>query len=283
MAVRVVTDSACDLPQHLVDELNIGIVPLTIRIGSDEFVDRRDLTPAEFWARCAKSPALPETAAPSAGAFEEVFRAAAADGCEGVVSINLSGGLSATLQAAQIAATAVADVIPVRTVDSRSVSIALGLMVLGAARRAQAGKSVEDIAGAAEDEASRTKLFATLDTLDNLKKGGRIGGAQAFFGTMLSIKPIIELRDGVVEAESRQRTRSKSLRYLVDKVKEHGRVENLAVIQAECPDLEEFLDLLSALYPRDEIVVGDVGAVIGAHSGIRAMGVSFQVPAPAGA
>lgn len=283
MAVRVVTDSACDLPQHLVDELNIGIVPLTIRIGSEEFVDRRDLTPAEFWVRCAKSPALPETAAPSAGAFEEAYRAAAADGCEGVVSINLSGGLSATLQAAQLAATAVADVIPVRTVDSRSVSIALGLMVLGAARRAQAGKSLEDIAGAAEDEASRTKLFATLDTLDNLKKGGRIGGAQAFFGTMLSIKPIIELRDGVVEAESRQRTRSKSLRYLVDKVKEQGRVENLAVIQAECPDLDEFLDLLSVLHPRDEIVVGDVGAVIGAHSGIRAMGVSFQVPAAAGA
>jgi DegV family protein with EDD domain len=274
-----VTDSACDLPQPLVDELDIGVVPLTIRIGSEEFVDGRDLTPSEFWARCAKSPAIPETAAPSAGAFEEAFRAAAAAGHDAVVSINLSGGLSATLQAAQIAAESVADSIAVRVVDSRNVSIALGLIALGAARRAQAGKSLEDIAGGAEDEASRTKLFATFDTLDNLKKGGRIGGAQAFFGTMLSIKPVIELRNGVVEAESRQRTRSKSLRYLADKVRDHGKVEHLAVIHAECPDLEEFLDLLAPLYPRDQIVVGDVGAVIGAHAGLRAMGVSFQVPA----
>lgn len=277
MPVKVVTDSACDLPQALVDELDIGIVPLTVRIGGNEFVDRRDLTPAEFWEHCAKSPALPETAAPAPGAFEEVFRGAAAGGYDGVVSINLSGGLSATLQSAQMAAAATAEVIPVRTIDSRSLSIALGLMVLGAARRAREGQRLTDIAAAAEDEASRTKLFATLDTLDNLKRGGRIGGAAAFFGTMLSIKPIIELRDGVVEAESRQRTRSKSLRYLVDKVRDHGEVKNLAVIHAECPDLDEFLDLLSPLYPREQIVVGDVGAVIGAHSGVRAMGVSFQV------
>jgi len=279
VSVKVITDSACDLPQALVDELNIGIVPLTIRIGATEYVDRVDLSPAEFWALCAKSPALPETAAPAPGAFEEAFRNAASEGHDGVVCINLSGGLSATLQAAQIAMAAVADTIEARVVDSRNVSIALGLMVLSAARAAQAGKSTEDVAGQAQDEAARTKLFATFDTLDNLKKGGRIGGAQAFFGTMLSIKPIIELRDGVVEAESRQRTRSKSLRYLADKVREHGHVENLAVIHAECPDLDEFLDLLAPLYPRADIVIGDVGAVIGAHAGPRAMGVSFQLPA----
>ncbi|HWW53744.1 MAG TPA: DegV family protein, partial [Acidimicrobiales bacterium] len=200
-------------------------------------------------------------------------------GHEGVVCINLSGALSATVQAARLAAEEVAATIPVSVVDSRNVSIAIGLMVADGARLAQAGKSREDIALAAEDEASRTRLFATFDTLDNLKKGGRIGGAGAFIGTMLSIKPVIELRDGAVEAESRQRTRSKSLRYLVDKVKAQGQVENLAVIQAECPDLEEFLDQLGELYPRDEIVVADVGAVIGTHAGQGAMGVSFQVPA----
>jgi DegV family protein with EDD domain len=274
-----VTDSSCDLPPNLVDELDIEIVPLTIRIGTEEFVDRRDLTPKEFWARCAQSPALPETSAPSPGAFEEAFRAAATGGHEGAVCINLSGGLSATLQAAQLAAETVADVIPVRVVDSRHVSMSLGLMVLSAARLAQAGKGLEDVASSAQDEASRTKLFATFDTLDNLRKGGRIGGAQAFFGTMLSIKPIIELRDGVVEAESRQRTRSKSLKYLAEKVAEHGQVENLAVLQAECPDLDQLLDLLAPLYPREDIVVTDVGAVIGAHAGPRAIGVSFQIPA----
>jgi DegV family protein with EDD domain len=279
VTVKVVTDSACDLPQATVDEFDIGVVPLTIRFGDEEFVDRRDLTPPQFWARCKSSPTLPETAAPSPGAFETEFRAAAAAGHDSVVCINLSGGLSATIQAAQMAAGAVAEVIPVTVVDSRNVSIALGLMARDAARLAQAGKSRDDVALAAEGEVKRTRLFATFDTLENLKKGGRIGGAGAFIGTMLSIKPIIELRDGAVEAESKQRTRSKSLRYLADKVKAQGRVENLAVIQAECPDLDEFLDLLAPLYPRDEIVVADVGAVIGTHAGQGAMGVIFQVPA----
>ena len=279
MTVKVVTDSACDLPQQMVDDLAIGVVPLTIRFGAEEFVDRIDLTPPQFWARCKSSPTLPETAAPSPGAFESEFRAAAAAGHDSVVCVNLSGGLSATIQAAQIAAGEVAETIPVTVVDSRNVSIALGLMVVDAARLARGGKSRDDVALAAEDEAKRTRLFATFDTLDNLKKGGRIGGAGAFIGTMLSIKPIIELRDGAVEAESRQRTRSKSLRYLADKVRAQGKVDNLAIIQAECPDLDEFLDLLAPLYPREEIVVADVGAVIGAHAGPGAMGVSFLVPA----
>jgi DegV family protein with EDD domain len=279
MPVKVITDSACDLPQHLVDELDIAIVPLTVSFGSQEFVDRVDLTPAEFWARCSASPELPKTAAPAPAQFEQAFRDAAAAGYDAAVSINLSGGLSATLEAAQLAAQAVADVLPVRVIDSRQVSIALGLLVLEAARHAKAGKGVDDVAGAAEDGAKRTRLFATVDTLDNLRKGGRIGGAAALLGTMLSIKPVIELRDGIVEAESKQRTRSKSLRYLAERVAQHGRVENLAIIQAECPDLKEFLDLLAPLYPREEIVIGDVGAVIGAHAGPRAMGVSFQIPA----
>ena len=279
MTVKVVTDSSCDLPQAMADEFGVGIVPLSIRFGDEEFIDRRDLTPPQFWARCKTSPSLPETAAPSPGAFEAEFRAAAEAGHDGVVCINLSGRLSGTVQAAQLAAEQVADTIPVSVVDSRNVSIAIGLMVVDGARMALAGKSREDIALAAEDEANRTRLFATFDTLDNLKKGGRIGGAGAFIGTMLSIKPVIELREGAVEAESRQRTRSKSLRYLADKVRAQGQVENLAVIQAECPDLEEFLDQLAELYPRGEIVVADVGAVIGAHAGPGAMGVSFQVPA----
>ncbi|HEY2429626.1 MAG TPA: DegV family protein [Acidimicrobiales bacterium] len=280
MTVKVVTDSACDLPQELADELGIAIVPLTIRFGAEEFVDRRDLTSSQFWERCAASPTLPETAAPAPGAFEAAFRDAAAAGHEGVVAVLLSAGVSATMQSAQIAAEAVADVIPVRVVDSQQVSGALGLMALNAARLAGAGKGIDDIAGAAEDEAGRTKLYATFDTLDNLRKGGRIGRAQAVFGTVLSMKPVIEIVDGVVEAESRQRTRGKSLRHLADKVREAGKVEHLVLLHADAPDWETELDLLAELVPRDEIIVTKVGAVIGTHSGPRAMGVAFQIPAP---
>ncbi|MEY2475547.1 MAG: fatty acid kinase fatty acid binding subunit [Actinomycetota bacterium] len=276
--IRVVTDSACDLPQALADQHGIEIVPLTIRFGDTELVDRRDLSPKEFWARSAESPVLPETAAPSAGAFEEMFKRVAGDGADGIVCVTLSSALSATHQAAALAAKSLGDDIPIRVVDSKAVTMAQGLMALAAAKLGEQGSSIDECAQAVEDLVARSRIFATLDTLENLKKGGRIGAAQALFGSLLSIKPVIELRDGVVEAESKQRTRSKSLRYLVEKVKEHGKVENLVVMHGEAPDLEEFLDLVSAVYPRDDLIVGDIGAVIGTHGGPRVMGVVFHVP-----
>lgn len=278
MTIRVVTDSACDLPQALADELDIEIVPLSVRFGEESLVDRRDLSPQQFWTRVAESPVLPETAAPSPGAFEEAFRRAAAAGADGVVCVALSSALSATFQAAQLGARAVESVIPVRVVDSRAVSIGQGLMAVAAARMAKQGKGIDDCAGAAEDLIPRTRTYAALDTLENLKKGGRIGSAQALLGSMLSIKPIIEVADGKVEPESKQRTRSKSLRYLVDKVRLFPRVEDLAVVHGEAPDCDELLDLLGAVYPRDEILVGQVGAVIGTHAGPRVIGVCFHVP-----
>ena len=279
--VHVVTDSSCDLPNDLAVELGIEIVPLTIRFGDDEFVDRRDLSPKEFWARCATSPVLPETAAPSAGAFEQTFRAAKAAGADGVVCINISSKLSATYQAATVAAKAMEGELPVRVVDSRSVTMGLGAMVLTAARLAGAGKSIDDVAGAAEDLVGRTRVLGTLDTLENLKKGGRIGGAKAMLGSMLSLKPVIWVKDGLVEEESKQRTRSRALRYLADKVAEESKagIENLAVMHGDAPDLDEFLDLLDAHFPREDIVVGDIGAVIGTHGGPRVMGVAYQTSA----
>jgi len=276
--VRIVTDSACDLPPEVSEENQIDIVPLTIRFGEEELLDRRDLTPEQFWARCASSPRLPETAAPSPGAFQEAYKRAADEGAAGIVCVNLSSALSATYQSAVTAAQSVAGRVPVRVVDSRSVSIAQGLMVLAAARMAREGKSLDDVAGAAEDLVGRTRVFAALDTLENLKKGGRIGGAEAFLGSLLSIKPIIEVRDGVVESESRQRTRSRSIQYLVEKVRQFGEVENLAVVHARAPDVNQLVDLLAAVYPRERILVGQVGPVIGTHAGPGTIGVAFHVP-----
>jgi len=250
LTVKVVTDSACDLPQELADELGITIVPLTVRFGEEEFLDRRDLTAAEFWARCDASPTLPETAAPSPGAFEAAFRSAADEGHDGVVAVLLSGGLSATLQAAQVAADAVSDVIRVRTVDSQQASAALGVIALNAARWAATGGKVDEIAD----------------------------GAQAFLGSMLSMKPVIELVDGVVEPESRQRTRGRSIQHLAAKVREAMPVEHLLLLHADAPDHEELLGMISELVPRDDIIVTKIGAVIGTHAGPRAMGVAFQVP-----
>ena len=275
MTVRIVTDSACDLPESVATDLGIEIVPLSIRFGDTEFIDRVELTTAEFWAKAAATSALPETAAPAPGAFEAVYRRAAADGATGVVVVSLSGALSATMQSAELAARSVADEIAVRVVDSRSVSLGLGTIAVACARRAAEGADVDEIAALATDLASRTRVFGALDTLENLKKGGRIGNAKALLATALAIKPIIEVVDGKVEQGGKQRTRSKALAFLVDKVREYeGRMSGLAVLHADCTDVDQFVEMLRPLY-AGEIIVGEIGPVIGTHAGRGTIGVAF--------
>jgi DegV family protein with EDD domain len=277
LTVRVVTDSACDLPDELIAELGIEVVPLSIRFGSEEFVDRRELGTEDFWRRLGASSVLPETSAPSAGAFEQTFRSLADAGATGIVCVNLSSKLSATMQAAQVATKALEGDCPVAVVDSLHVTMGLGNLCIAAARAGAAGESLDAIVADVTDRRDRTKLYGTLDTLEYLKKGGRIGNARALLGSMLAIKPVVEVRNGVVEESGKVRTRSKALRLLVDKVKE-GPVESLAVMHGQAPDLEELLDMLDPLVPRSEIVVGQVGPVIGTHAGPRVIGVTYQIP-----
>jgi DegV family protein with EDD domain len=276
MAVRVVTDSAADLTDELAAELAITVVPLSIRFGSEEYVDRQDLTPAQFYEKMAGSPTLPETAAPSPGAFEHAFRDALAGGADAVVCINISSGLSATMQSAQNAARSLEGA-DVRVLDSRSITYGLGSIVEAAARRAQVGASADEVVALVEEMIPRTRVYGTLDTLENLKKGGRIGGAQAMLGSLLSIKPIIDISTGVVEEAGKARTRQKALRTLVDKVAAAGAVENLAVMHGDAPDIDELLTMLGEVHPRDRIHVGEIGATIGVHGGPRVVGVTFQV------
>jgi DegV family protein with EDD domain len=274
--IRLVADSACDLPSELVNEHRLTIVPLTVRFGAE---DATELSPKEFWTKCRQTSVLPETAAPSPGAFAEAFRQLAADGADGVVCVTLSSKMSATIQSAQAAAREVEGTIDVRVVDSLSVSLGMGLPVVEGARMAAAGKTLDEVADAVRASAHRMRVFAALDTLDNLKKGGRIGGASAFLGSMLSIKPVIEVADGAVEEESKQRTRGRALRYLVEKVvdaSKRGQIDQVAVIHGDAPDVDQFVDQVSAVVPRDRIIIGWVGPVIGAHSGPGVMAVAWE-------
>jgi DegV family protein with EDD domain len=274
--IRLVADSACDLPPEVVAEHQLTIVPLTVRFGAE---DCTDLTPEQFWAKSRREAVLPETAAPAPGAFAEAFRRLAAEGADGIVCVNLSSKMSATIQSAQAAARDVADTIEVRVVDSLNVSLGMGLPMLEGARMAAAGKTLDEVAEAVEASARRMRVFAALDTLDNLKRGGRIGGAEAFLGSMLSIKPVIEIVDGSVEQESKQRTRGRALRYLADKVVDavkRGRVDQLAVIHGDASDVDPFIEQLSVAVPRDRILIGWVGPVIGAHSGPGVMAVAWE-------
>jgi DegV family protein with EDD domain len=271
-----VTDSSCDLPQTLADELGIEIVPLTIRFGDDDFIDRRHLTTRQFWERCAGTNVLPSTAAPSPGQFEEAYRLVHEQGATGIVCITLSGELSATIQSAQLAAAAVDAEVPVRVVDSHSVTLGLGMLVVEAARQAAAGASIDEVVASTIERAARTHVWGALDTLENLKKGGRIGGAKALLASVLSIKPIIEVRNGKVEEGGKQRTRTKALAFLIQQVRDAGPIEQLAVMHADTKDIADFVQQLRAIY-SGEIIVGDIGAVIGAHAGLGTTGVVYQV------
>ena len=275
-AVRIVTDSSCDLPAEVADELGIAIVPLSIRFGDEELIDREELTTAAFWTRCVTSPTLPETAAPAPGQFETTYRRLAEEGATGIVVVCLSAALSATMQSAELAARSVGDDIDIRVIDSRTLTLGLGTIAIACARAARDGADVDAVQELATDLADRTRVFGALDTLENLKKGGRIGNARALLATALSIKPIIEVAGGQVEQGGKQRTRSKALAFLVDKVKSYdGKMENLAVLHADCSDVDAFVDMLQPHYDG-EIVVGEIGPVIGTHGGRGTIGVAFH-------
>src|SRR3954454_9205812 len=274
MVVRVVTDSACDLPPELCERLGIEVVPLTIRFGDREYVDRKELTTDAFWQQLATASVLPETAAPSVGAFEEGFRALHAAGADGIVCVTLSASLSATMQSAQVAAKALDGLCPIEIIDSGTASMGIGILALHAARRAFEGADLTTIADEVRARRDHQTLYATLDTLEYLRKGGRIGGAQAMLGSMLSIKPIITVVDGSVEQAGKVRTRSKALRFMLDRIPE-GNVESICVMHSGATDLDEFLDLVRPKVPGAEIVVGRIGPVVGVHVGPGAIGMAW--------
>jgi DegV family protein with EDD domain len=275
--VRIVTDSSCDLTPDEVDALGIEIVPLSIRFGDEEYTDRTELSATAFYEKMATNPHLPGTAAPAPGAFEIVFRRLLDDGADAVVSINLSESLSATIQSARTAASSVEGA-DIRAIDSRSITAGLGTQVLHAARAARDGASVDEVVALVEGLVPRTKVIGVLDTLDNLRKGGRIGGAQALLGSMLSIKPAIDISTGEVQEAAKPRTRKKALQWLAEQVLANDQVEDLAVMHGDAPDIDDFLALLAPRFGPSDIRVGLIGAVIGAHGGPRVVGACFLTP-----
>ncbi|MGH9076011.1 MAG: DegV family protein [Acidimicrobiales bacterium] len=269
------TDSASDVPDEVLAEHGIGLVPLRIRFGADELVDRVGLPTKEFWARARAYPGLPATSAPSPGQFHQAFVAMADQGADAVVCVTLSSKLSVTAEAARQAARELDGRLAVRVVDSLSVTMGEGLLVLAAARAAEEGGKVDDVVSTVVAARSRLAVFAVLDTLDNLRQGGRIGGMQALMGSLLSIKPVIEVVDGEVAPESRQRTRGRSLRYLAAKVHAAGALDAMAAFGADAADLDQFLSLIAGVAPATPLVVSEIGPVIGTHCGPGAIGVAM--------
>jgi DegV family protein with EDD domain len=279
--VRIVTDSACDLREELARAHGITVVPLTIRFGEEELVDRRDLTPSEFWARCRTSAELPETSAPAPGAFQAAYEQAAAEGAEGVLCLTLSAELSATFQSATTAAAATSG-IEVAVLDTRSVTMGQGLLAITAADAAAGGAALGEVHALTAAAVPRTRVYGTLATLDHLVRGGRVGKARALLGSMLSIKPVIEVRNGIVDEESKQRTRSRSLEYLASKAKGDAPLERLAVASGDADDVGTLLELLSGVEVAHPVEVVQLGPVVGTHAGPGTIGVCYQLGSQSG-
>lgn len=273
--IRVVTDSSCDLPEELATLHAIEIVPLTIRFGEAEFADRTQLTQDEFWKRLKTSSDLPETSAPSAGSFRDTYANLARAGADGVVVVCLSSELSGTYQAAVIAAEQTT-ALPVKVVDSRNVSMALGFQVLEAARAAAQGDDLNKVVGAALAARNGTNFIAALDTVDYLQRGGRIGAAQAFLGGLLNIKPIITMDNGVVAAIGRVRTRSRAQAALIERITALGpAIQEVAILTGDSPDVEEFRQQLAGF--RSTHLIAGIGPVVGTHSGPGVLGLAYRL------
>jgi len=272
--IRIVTDSSCDLPDEVLEQSRIAVVPLTIRFGEDEFVDREQISIDEFWDRLLAGEDLPETAAPPVGRFLETFRSLESEGAEGIVVVTLSSRISATHQSAVLAADQFSSGIPVSVVDSRLVSTALGLAAMAAAQAAAEGTPMDEVAAIAAGEGN---LFAALDTLEFLKRGGRIGSAAAFFGSLLSVKPLLSFADGEVSAAGRVRTRKRALASIHNHVADvAASIDRIGVVHSEAPDLDDFLEQLEA-DGHDVAVVSRLGPVVGTHAGPGVIGVVYRL------
>lgn len=276
--VRIVTDSTADMPEGLIEAegLDITIVPLNVQFGAETFRDKIDITNEQFLERLVRSSALPTTSQPAVGDFEETYRRLTADGAT-VVSIHVSSSLSGTYGAAVLAAQNVGAGDAVRVIDSRSASLALALLPIAAGRLARAGAGAGAIVAEIESMIPRLRLIFTVDTLDFLQRGGRIGRAQALLGSLLSVKPILGLEEGVVVPVRRERTRARALDALVALAADLGPLETLGVIHIGVPqDAATLRERLAAAVtpPMDgaAILTAEIGPVVATHVGPGGLG-----------
>jgi DegV family protein with EDD domain len=272
MPVRIVTDSTADLPSQLVDKYRIIVVPLTVSFGDEAFLDGVTIDRAAFYGRMRTFDGLPKTSQPTVGQFREAYGPLAADGAE-VVSIHLSSKMSGTLNSATLAAKDMEGV-KLELIDSAQVSMGLAAVVLAAAEAAAAGGSSAEVAAAARETAARTHIYAAVDTLEYLRRGGRIGRASSLLGSLLSIKPIIHIADGEIQPLERVRTRGKAIERLVELATADPDLPRLFVAAAgDDASAEALAARLRPLLPRTEIIVGQLGPVVGAHAGPGLLGI----------
>lgn len=269
MVVRIVTDSTADLPTEVAQELGIAVVPLRVFFGDDSYLDGVELGNAGFYEKLAASKDLPTTSQPAPAAFQETYQRLIDEGADAILSIHLSSKLSGTYQAACTAREALLEStsqIPLVLIDSQSISIGMNYAILKAAQMAREGQSVEELRTYVEDTLARSSILAVLDTLEYVRRGGRIGAASALLGNMLSFKPIISVKNGEVVPVERPRTRSKAYARLAQMLTEMGEVEAVTIAESNREVGQQLKEALKGAY-ANEVPIYQLGAVLGAHTG----------------
>jgi len=278
--IHVVTDSGSDLPEHVRQELNIHVVPLSIQFGDEIYRDGLELSVTDFYHRLENDSVMPSTCQPSPAEFEKKYLEIAEPG-DTVISVHLSSRLSGTYQSAVIAGNMVAEEgIKVITVDTKSASIGIGLVAVVAAKMVKAGANLEEILEKVNYAISEMHVYFVVDTLEYLRRNGRIGNAAALLGTLLSIKPILTLQDGVVSPFEKVRGKGKAIKRLQDLA---------AQVKAKYPDKDLTVGLTHAMVPEDaealaahfeeslelkeNVITGLIGPTIGVHVGKGTMAV----------
>jgi len=266
----VVTDSTADLPQEWHERYGIGVVPLKVLFGKETFRDGVDMTNEQFFQRLAASTTLPTTSAPSPGEFAEVYRRLAKDH-DGCISIHLGAQLSATVEAARLGAQAV-DGFKVDVIDSQTVSMPVAFLC----RVAAESESLEAATAAVAKRVPKTRVLALLDTLRYLEMGGRLSRAQAMIGTMLDLKPLLLVANAEIKPVDRVRTRARAIQRMVEYFKGDLPVEQMAVMHAQAADeAERIAGALRKDFPDGEVTVGQIGSVLGTHTGPKALGIVY--------
>lgn len=272
MTVKIVADSACDVPEHLARELDITIVPVYINIGNQSFLEGVEISREQFYQNLPTYPVYPTTAAPAVGSFTAVYDDLAAAGATEILSIHIAASLSATYNAARLGAEAANANVTV--FDSEQITMGSGLQVIAAAEAAAAGQSVAEIVAMLRQRVPRTRVFGMIDSLESLRRSGRVNWAQFGLGTLLQIKPVMMIRQGDVSVAARIRTRKKALSHTIEMVQQLGPFERLSIIHVNAPEaaaeLRQMTDgVFSTAHPP--MTMG-ITPAIGTHLGLGAVG-----------
>jgi DegV family protein with EDD domain len=267
VAVGIITDSVADLSPPLIKELGVSVVPLSVRFGEAVYRDGIDITPDQFYAKIRTSKVFPNTSVPSPADFVRVYDEVA-EKTDEILAILVSARLSATLEVARQSISMMKRKCRVELLDSKTATMTEGFIVMAAAKVAKAGASLKEVIAAARRAIPRVDFLAAFDTLEYLRKGGRIGRAQAFLASMLRINPLINLREGVVGAAGRTRSRAKAIDRLYEFAASYAKIEEMAVEDTACPEEAEALrERLGAIFPKERIYRSRMTPAVGTHTG----------------